>query len=83
MLFSFCEQLQTLLDDVKRETEMLKSQVANERSTKQNLEGLMQENRTKEWQVQLAVQEKEAEIQLLRDRLQINDSKMSVLLEYR
>lgn len=70
------EKLQTLLDDVKRETEMLKSQVMNERSTKQNLESLMQENRTKEWQVQLSVQEKEAEIQLLRDRLQINDSKI-------
>lgn len=79
LLYSFCVQLQTLLDDVKRETDMLKSQVANERSTKQNLESLMQENRTKEWQVQLAVQEKEAEIQLLRDRLQINDSKMSVV----
>lgn len=70
------EKLQTLLNDLKHESDMLRSQVTNERSTKQNLEGLLQENRNKEWQGQLAAQEKEAEIQLLRDRLQLNDSKI-------
>ena len=71
-------QLQALLDDVRRETEVLRSQLANERSTKQGLEGLLQDNHTKGWQTQLSIQEKETEIQLLRDRLTLNESKMFV-----
>lgn len=70
------EKLQSLLDDVKHETEMLRSQVTTERSTKQGLEGLLQENRNKEWHVQLTIQDKDAEIQLLKDQLQMNNSKI-------
>jgi len=58
---------------------MLRSQLANERSTKQGLEGLLQDNHTKGWQTQLSIQEKETEIQLLRDRLNLNESKMFVV----
>jgi len=73
------QQLQALLDDVRRETEVLRSQLNSERSTKQGLEGLIQDNHTKGWQTQMTIQERETEIQLLRDRLALNESKMYVL----
>jgi len=71
-------QLQALLDDVRRETEMLRSQLNNECATKQALEGLLQDNHTKGWQTQMTIQERETEIQLLKDRLALNESKMYV-----
>lgn len=72
------QQLQALLDDVRRETEVLRSQLSNERATKQGLEGLLQDNHTKGWQTQMTIQERDTEIQLLKDRLTINESKMYV-----
>ena len=73
------QQLQALLDDVRRETEMLRSQLNNERTTKQGLEGLLQDNHTKGWQTQMTIQERDTEIQLLKDRLTLHESKMYVL----
>jgi len=70
--------LQTLLDDVRHETEVLRSQLSNERATKQGLEGLLQDNHTKGWQTEMTIQEKETEIQLLKDRLTLNESRMYV-----
>jgi len=81
MLSSECctiKQLQALLDDVRRETEVLRGQLNNERATKQGLEGLLQDNHTKGWQTQMTIQERETEIQLLKDRLALNESKMYV-----
>jgi len=63
---------------VRRETEVLRSQLTNERATKQGLEGLLQDNHTKGWQTQMAIQEKDTEIQLLKDRLTLHESKMYV-----
>lgn len=40
------------------------------------LEQLLASNREKEFQAQLAVQESTSEVQLMRDRLTLNDSKM-------
>jgi len=73
------QQLQSLLDDVRRETEALRTQLNNERATKQGLEGLLHDNHTKGWQTQMSIQEKDTEIQLLKDRLALNESKMYLL----
>ena len=67
------------MDDVRRETDVLRSQLTNERATKQGLEGLLQDNHTKGWQTQMTIQERETEIQLLKDRLALNESKMYVM----
>ena len=72
------QQLQTVLDDLKHETNLLRDQINNERSNAQNLEDLLHTNREKEFTSQLSVQEKGAEIQLLKDRVALNDSKMCV-----
>jgi len=57
---------------------VLRSQLNNERTTKQGLEGLLQDNHTKGWRTQMTIQEKDTEIQLLKDRLAVNESKMYV-----
>lgn len=54
----------------------MKKQLAGERLTVRNLESLLSANRQKEFQTQLATTEKEAELKLLRDRLNFADSKM-------
>lgn len=70
------EQLQNLVDDMRQETDLLKSQVSAERTNLKSLEGLLQNNREKEFQTQLNQQEKSAEIQMLKDRLSLNESKI-------
>ncbi|OWF52870.1 centrosomal protein of 135 kDa-like isoform X1 [Mizuhopecten yessoensis] len=70
------EQLQTIMEDMRQETELLKSQMTSERTSVKSLEGILQSNREKEFQSQLATQEKCAEIQMLRDRLSLNESKI-------
>ena len=69
-------QLQTLVEDMRQETDLLNKQVSSERSNMKNLEGLLQNNREKEFQSQLSAQEKSAELQMLKDRLSLNESKM-------
>ena len=44
-----------------------------------SLEQLLASNREKEFQAQLAVQETSSEVQLMKDRLTLNDSKMYVI----
>ena len=61
---------------MRRESDLLRSQVESERIATQNIEGVLQTNRSKEWQAQMAIQEKDAEVQLLKDRMALNDSKM-------
>ena len=69
-------QLQSLVEDLRQESECLQSQVAQERATVKNLEGLLQNGREKEFQSQLTSQERNTEIQMLKDRLSLNESKM-------
>lgn len=64
------------MEDARTEVELLRKQLAGERLTVRNLESLLSANRQKEFQTQLAATEREAELKLLRDRLNFADSKM-------
>ncbi|KAL4230126.1 hypothetical protein ACF0H5_010511 [Mactra antiquata] len=70
------EQLQGQYDDTAQEAELYRSQLNSERQSNKNLEGLLQSNREKEFQSQLQSQEHSAEIQMLKDRLSLNESKI-------
>ena len=72
----FSAQLQTIVDDRTYETDTLRTQVSSERTSVKNLEDLLQTNREKEFVNQLTTQEKDTELQLMRDRLALNESKM-------
>ena len=65
-----------MLEDSRRESDMLRSQMQTERSSLKNLENLLSNEREREFHSQLSHQESTAEIQLLRERLGANDSKM-------
>lgn len=69
-------QVTAELEDVHSEAELLKKQLASERMTVRNLESLLSTNRQKEFQAQLAATEREAELKLLRERLNYADGKM-------
>lgn len=61
---------------MRSETELLRKQLASERLTTRNLESLLSANRQKEFQTQLAAAEREAELKLLRERLDFADGKV-------
>ncbi|KAM7053276.1 centrosomal protein of 135 kDa isoform 4-T7 [Acridotheres tristis] len=65
------------LEDMKSEVELLKKQLSSERLTVQNLETLLSTSRDKEFQNQLTSQDKDTEIQLLKDKLTLAESKLS------
>ncbi|XP_042197930.1 centrosomal protein of 135 kDa isoform X2 [Callorhinchus milii] len=69
------ERVLSELDDVKSETELLKKQLSSERITIKNLETLLSSTREKEFQTHLSQHEKESEIQLLKDKLALTESK--------
>jgi centrosomal protein CEP135 len=70
------DKLENLLEDMQSETDVLRSQVNTERSSVRSLEGLLASNRERDFQNQMSSQEMAAEVQLLKDRLALNDSKM-------
>ncbi|XP_076794794.1 centrosomal protein of 135 kDa isoform X3 [Arvicanthis niloticus] len=68
------------LENVKSESELLKKQLVSERQTIKNLESLLATNRDKEFQSHLTSHEKDTEIQLLKEKLNLSESKLSIHL---
>ncbi|KAJ7326713.1 hypothetical protein JRQ81_016472 [Phrynocephalus forsythii] len=67
------------LEDAKAEAELLKKQLSSERLTIQNLETLLATSRDKDFQHHLITHEKDSEIQLLKDKLTLAESKLTSL----
>uniref|UniRef100_A0A8C3S2P6 Centrosomal protein 135 n=1 Tax=Chelydra serpentina TaxID=8475 RepID=A0A8C3S2P6_CHESE len=71
------ERVLAELKDIKSEAELLKKQLSSERLTIQNLETLLATTRDKEFQNHLTSHEKDSEIQLLKDKLTLAESKLT------
>ncbi|XP_040190638.1 centrosomal protein of 135 kDa isoform X1 [Rana temporaria] len=71
------ERLMDELEDVKSETDLLKKQLSSERLTIKNLETLLATNREREFQSHLTTHEKDSEIQLLKDKFTLSESKLT------
>lgn len=65
------------LENVKSESELLKKQLMTERQTINSLESLLATNRDKEFQSHLTSHEKDTEIQLLKEKLNLSESKLT------
>nr|XP_012613710.1 centrosomal protein of 135 kDa [Microcebus murinus]XP_012613711.1 centrosomal protein of 135 kDa [Microcebus murinus]XP_012613712.1 centrosomal protein of 135 kDa [Microcebus murinus]XP_012613713.1 centrosomal protein of 135 kDa [Microcebus murinus]XP_012613714.1 centrosomal protein of 135 kDa [Microcebus murinus]XP_012613715.1 centrosomal protein of 135 kDa [Microcebus murinus] len=71
------ERVAVELENVKSESDLLKKQLANERHTVKNLESLLATNRDKEFHCHLTSHEKDTEIQLLKEKLSLSESKLT------
>ncbi|VTJ68448.1 Hypothetical predicted protein [Marmota monax] len=65
------------LENMKSESELLKKQLSSERHTIKNLESLLATNRDKEFHTHLTSHEKDTEIQLLKEKLTLSESKVT------
>jgi centrosomal protein CEP135 len=70
------EQMLNELNDKKVEIDLMRSQVNSERTMVKNLEELIASNREKDFQMQLCNQERDSEIKLLKDRIQLGEQKI-------
>ncbi|XP_061494239.1 centrosomal protein of 135 kDa-like [Rhineura floridana] len=73
------ERVMSEFEDAKAEAELLKKQLSSERLTIQNLETLLATGRDKDFQNHLITHEKDSEIQLLKDKLTLSESKLTSL----
>ncbi|XP_028932847.1 centrosomal protein of 135 kDa isoform X2 [Ornithorhynchus anatinus] len=71
------ERVLAELDDARTESELLKKQLSSERLSVKNLETLLATNRDKEFHNHLTSHEKDSEIQLLKDKLTLSESKLT------
>ncbi|XP_054409974.1 centrosomal protein of 135 kDa isoform X2 [Pongo abelii] len=71
------ERVVVELENVKSESDLLKKQLSNERHTVKNLESLLATNRDKEFHSHLTSHEKDTEIQLLKEKLTLSESKLT------
>ncbi|XP_048067980.1 centrosomal protein of 135 kDa isoform X3 [Ursus arctos] len=71
------ERVVAELENVKSEAELLKKQLSSERHTIKNLESLLATNRDKEFHSHLTSHEKDTEIQLLKEKLTLSESKLT------
>ncbi|KAF4012993.1 hypothetical protein G4228_004465 [Cervus hanglu yarkandensis] len=71
------ERVAMELENTKSESELLKKQLSSERHTIKNLESLLATNRDKEFHSHLTSHEKDTEIQLLKEKLTLSESKLN------
>lgn len=69
-------KVQRELESCRSEMELLQRQLSGERLSVQTLESLLVSSREKELQRQLTSQERQTEIQILKDKLSMADSKV-------
>ncbi|XP_004706391.1 centrosomal protein of 135 kDa [Echinops telfairi] len=71
------ERLVVELENAKSEADLFKKQLTSERHTIKNLESLLATNRDKEFHSHLCSHEKDTEIQLLKEKLTLSESKLN------
>ncbi|XP_037685784.1 centrosomal protein of 135 kDa [Choloepus didactylus] len=71
------ERVSAELENVKSEADLLKKQLSSERHTIKNLESLLATNRDKEFHSHLTSHEKDTEIQILKEKLTLSESKLA------